>query len=221
MIDEVNHFADRNKDKPFFLYWAINMPHYPLQATPKWREYYSDLPSPRNKYAAFVSTVDEYIGKALDKLKSAGLRENTIIIFQSDHGHSMETRTFGGGGNSGPYRGAKFSLFEGGIRIPSIISWKGDIPQGQVRDQMAVNVDWLPTITDLCDIPMETTDIAGKSLREVIYSDAESPHDGFQWQSGGQWAVRMNEWKLLHNPRDPAQEDWSFTNDTTFRPQQN
>ena len=216
MIDEVNQFVDRNRDKPFFLYWAINMPHYPLQATPKWREYYKDLPSPRNKYAAFVSTVDEYIGKALDKLKSAGLRENTIIIFQSDHGHSVETRTFGGGGNSGPYRGAKFSLFEGGIRIPAIISWKGEIPEGQVRDQMAVNVDWLPTITDLCDIPVKTDDIAGKSLKKVIYDDADSPHDLFHWQSGGQWAVRMNEWKLLHNPRDPAQEDWSFKNDTTL-----
>jgi len=216
MVEEIDQFMEKNKQEPFFLYWAINMPHYPYQGTEKWREHYRDLPSPRNKYAAFVSTIDEYIGLVLDKLKAEGLRDNTIIIFQSDHGHSMETRAFGGGGDNGPYRGAKFGLFEGGIRIPAIISWKGEIPQGKVRDQMGVNVDWLPTISDLCDFPLQEEDIAGKSLRDVIYDDSASPHHIFHWKLGNQWAVRMGNWKLLHNPNDPTKEDWSFKNDTTI-----
>ncbi|MCS1408729.1 MAG: hypothetical protein M2R45_01906 [Verrucomicrobia subdivision 3 bacterium] len=68
------------------------------------------------------STTDEIIGQLFDILDQAGLRDDTIIIFQSDHGYLTETRTFGGGGRAGPYRGAKFSLFERGIRVPAIIS---------------------------------------------------------------------------------------------------
>jgi len=220
MVDEIDRFMERNKQEPFFLYWAINVPHYPYQGTEKWREHYSDLPSPRNKYAAFVSTMDEYIGMVLDKLKAKGLRDNTIVIFQSDQGHDEHIRAFSGGGDNGPYRGAKISLFEGGIRIPAMISWKnGEIPQGVVRDQMAVNVDWLPTIADLCDIPKRKEDIAGKSLLDVIYNDDPSPHHVFHWKSRGQWAVRMGKWKLLSNPIDPTRgkrEEWSFKKDTMF-----
>ena len=93
MVDECQQFITRNKKEPFFIYWAINWPHYPLQATNKWRLKFKDLPHPRDKYAAFMSTTDELIGRVLDHLEKAGLRENTIFIFQSDHGHSVEERT--------------------------------------------------------------------------------------------------------------------------------
>lgn len=189
----------------FFLYWALNIPHYPLQGQEKWRRYYQDLPSPRMEYAALISTMDEKIGAVMQKLEELGLEENTIIVFQSDHGHSEEERTFGGGGFAGPYRGAKFSLFEGGIRIPAIISWPGTIPQNEVRDQLAVNVDWLPTLLELCGIPQANHKIDGKSMVDIIQSsNAPSPHNTFFWQSGGgqdpQWAVRHGDWKLLQNP---------------------
>ncbi|HBU60760.1 MAG TPA: sulfatase, partial [Verrucomicrobiales bacterium] len=81
------------------------------------------LPYPRNLYAAFLSTQDETIGNLLATLDRLKLREDTIIVFQSDHGHSHEERAHFGGGSSGPYRGAKFSMFEGGLRVPAIISW--------------------------------------------------------------------------------------------------
>ncbi|MDP6721930.1 MAG: sulfatase-like hydrolase/transferase, partial [Pirellulaceae bacterium] len=141
MVREACQFIESNKDGPFFLYWPINTPHYPLQGTDKWRKKYADLDAPRRMYAAFVSTTDEKIGELLAKVEELGLTDDTIVVFQSDHGHSMEVRTFGGGGNAGPYRGAKFSLFEGGIRVPAMISWPGHLPQGEVRDQMAVSVD--------------------------------------------------------------------------------
>ena len=76
--------------------------------------------------------MDEYVGRLLAKL---GLRDDTLVIFQSDHGHSTESR--GGGGNAGPYRGARACLFEGGLRVPAIVSMPGTIPQGEVRDQVA------------------------------------------------------------------------------------
>jgi len=217
MSEKVNAFIEENMDTTFFLYYAINMPHYPLQGTGKWRDYYDNLDSPRDKYAACVSTVDERIGILLNKLDELDLREQTIIIFQSDHGHSTETRTFGGGGDAGPYRGAKFSFFEGGIRVPAIISWPGMIPQKEVRDQMAINVDWFPTVLDLCNIQYQDEAFAGKSLKDVIIDDAATPHEVFCWhQRKDYWAVRKGDWKLLRNPVDPTDKAPITKNDSLF-----
>ena len=208
MVEEVSGFLESKKDEPFFLYWALNIPHYPLQGQEKWREHYRDLPSPRREYAALISTMDEKIGMVLDKLKALGLEENTIVVFQSDHGHSEEERAFSAGGYAGNYRGSKFSLLEGGIRVPAIISWPGTLPQNEVRDQMATNVDWYPTLAELCGVTLPDRKIDGKSLTKVIKSSkAETPHGTFIWQSGGsadrpQWAVREGDWKLVHNPLD-------------------
>ena len=209
MVEECHAFLEKNKDRPFFLYWANNVPHYPLQGTDKWRKKYEELDSPRNMYAAFLSTLDERIGLVLDKLDELGLRDHTLVIFQSDHGHSTEERTFGGGGSAGPYRGAKACLFEGGLRIPSIVSLPGTIPQGEVRNQMATGCDWLPTIAELCGAPLPERKLDGKSLVPVIMSsEAPTPHDAFYWQLGrgprAQWVVRQGDWKLLGNPRDTS-----------------
>lgn len=207
MVRELNGFITRNRERPFFAYWAINSPHYPLQGTAKWREFYKDLPSPRNKYNAFVSTLDECVGEVLQHLEREGLSEKTLIIFQSDHGHSTEERTFWEGGSSGPYRGAKACLFEGGIRVPSIVTLPGVIPPGQVRGQLVTGVDWLPTIAEFCGVDMPKHPIDGKSIRDVILMDeAASPHSSFFWLLGNgksaQWAVRDGDWKLLGNAKD-------------------
>lgn len=205
MVDECKRFISDNRERPFFLYWAINMPHYPLQAVRKWRERYKDLKDPRRMYAAFVSTVDEMIGEIVTHLDKLGLREDTLIIFESDNGHSEEVRTFGGGGNPGPYRGHKFTLWEGGIRLPCIVSWPGRIPQSAVRDRMAASIDWMPTIAEYCNVPLPSREIDGKSIVPMIESeDAPSPHDVLHWETGKHWAVREGDWKLVHN--GPATE---------------
>ncbi|MDF9795696.1 arylsulfatase A [Catalinimonas alkaloidigena] len=206
MVEEASQFIEAHQQEPFFLYWAINTPHYPLQGEEKWREHYKDLPSPRREYAAFVSTTDEKVGELVNKVDELGLRENTIIILMSDHGHSVEERTFGGGGNAGPYRGAKFSLFEGGIRVPAIISWPAQLPENEVREQMGVGVDWYPTIAELCGVSLNQTDLDGISIVPVIRSSkAKSPHKTFYWATGReQWAVREGDWKLIGNPYDPT-----------------
>jgi arylsulfatase A-like enzyme len=132
-----------------------------------------------------VSTMDERIGQVLDFLDQQGLTDNTIVVLQSDHGHSTEERTFGGGGSAGPYRGAKFSLFEGGIRVPAMISWPQHIPQGAIRGQLATAVDWLPTLCALSDVPLPPNPIGGKDLRAVLQSgEVPTPHEVFHWESG-------------------------------------
>ncbi len=203
MVDEAAAFIRSNQDRPFFLYFAINEPHYPYQGDPKWLERYAGLKYPRNLYAAFLSTMDERIGRLLAELDALHLRERTIVIVQSDHGHSTEERAHFGGGSAGIHRGAKFSLFEGGIRVPAIVSWPGHLPEGQVRDQVAHGCDWLPTIAALCDVPPPKVHLDGKSLAAVIRSaDAPTPHDALHWQLDTSWAVRSGDWKLLHDPID-------------------
>ncbi len=203
MVEEAAGFLRRNKDRPFFLYFAINEPHYPYQGDPKWLEHYAGLKYPRNLYAAFLSTMDERIGRLLAELDALSLRERTIVIVQSDHGHSTEERAHFGGGSAGIHRGAKFSLFEGGIRVPAIVSWPDHLPEGQVRDQAAHGCDWLPTIAELCDVPPPKVHLDGKGLSAVIRSaDAPTPHDALHWQLGASWAVRSGDWKLLHDPID-------------------
>jgi arylsulfatase A-like enzyme len=201
-------FISANKDDPFFVYMAINWPHYPMQGTEKWRNAYEgkiDDPQ-RRRYAELLSTADELMGDIVAHVESLGLRDDTIIVFQSDHGHSVEERAFFGGGNPGPYRGCKGNLFEGGLRIPSVVSWPGKIPKGETRAEMVFGCDWLPTIADFtnCELP---PDRDGKSIRKVIESaDAKSPHAHLYWLlgrgGGAQWAVRQGDWKLLGNPKD-------------------
>lgn len=221
MVEEGRRFLAENKDRPFFLYFALNLPHYPYQGDPKWLEHYRDLPHPRNLYAAFVSTLDERIGALVKAVDDLGLRERTILVFQSDNGHSIEERAHGGGGSAGPYRGAKFSLFEGGIRLPAILSWPGQVPAGEVREQVAHAGDWMPTLAELCGVKLLDADIDGRSLVPVLRSAAApTPHEVLHWQTGqgrkAQWAVRQGEWKLMANLQDTAGGPLSAEDKTLF-----
>jgi arylsulfatase A-like enzyme len=150
--------------------------------------------------------MDQYIGEVLDHLDRRGLADQTVVIYQPDHGHSTETRAFGGGGNPGPYRGAKFSLFEGGIRVPAVIRYPNVLPAGETRDQFLTGCDWLPTLAELCEVDLPDVKLDGVSIVDVLASDAPAPRTSFYWQMGRgknpQWAVRDGRWKLIGNPRD-------------------
>jgi arylsulfatase A-like enzyme len=214
MVKEAAGFMEQNQQKPFFLYFAVNMPHYPYQGDPKWLKYYNErgVKYPRNLYAAFISTLDDRIGLLLKKLEGLGLRENTIIVLQSDNGHSTEERAHFGGGSSGPYRGAKQCLFEGGIRVPAAISWANKIPAGELRTQFAVNTDWMPTLAELCSIKLNQTALDGKSLLPIINDDSrETLHiDGYCWAYKDMWVARKGKWKLIGNPHDTSNKDYKF-----------
>lgn len=222
MVEEIEGLLEAPREKPFFIYWAFNVPHYPYQGDEKWLRYYTErLPYPRNLYAAFLSTLDERIGRVLQKLDTLGLRDDTIVIYQSDNGHSVEERAHQGGGSAGPYRGHKFSLFEGGIRLPAMISWPGHVPEGEVRRQFATACDWLPTVLDLCGVAPAGHEIDGFSLRPLLVSaNAPSPHTLFHWQSGGgrqnpQWAVREGPWKLVVNGLGAGDDEQIFLSNLT------
>jgi len=217
MVKEASEFIYKNKNKPFFIYFAVNMPHYPYQGDHKWLKYYQEkgLAYPRDLYAAFLSTQDDRIGILLRQLEDMGLRENTIIIFQSDNGHSTEERAHFGGGSAGPYRGAKQCLFEGGMRVPAAISWAGRIPVGEVRNQFAVNTDWMPTLAELCAIKLDAKDLDGISLVPIINDNQRNTlhSQGYTWQYKDMWAVRKGKWKLLGNPFDTSATDFKFKSD--------
>ena len=214
MVQETLEFIDGVDEQPFFVYFALNSPHYPYQADPDWLEIYEERELERRQieYGAFVSSMDARIGTLLDALQQRGVLDNTIVIFQSDHGFSTEERALYGGGSAGIYRGAKFSFFEGGLRVPGIIRWPGKIPAGEVRDQFAVSQDWFPTILEYAGIDYDVSALDGYSLAPLI-SDASEPtaHDGFVWHQYDYWstklhryAIREGDWKLLLNPRDTS-----------------
>ena len=210
MLREAKKFLSDNRDRPFFLYLPFNIPHYPLQADDEWRAYYRPaldsgrMPENRFHYAALVSTLDEKIGEVLTYVERLALTQNTLVVFMSDHGHSTEERTMFGGGSAGPYRGAKFSLFEGGIRVPSIAALPGVIPEGETRGQFATSLDWLPTVAELSGAGLPAGhEIDGKSLLPILRDEAaKTQHQRFFWQLGEQWAVREGDWKLVVNAND-------------------
>jgi len=208
MVEKASAFLDSNKQKPFFMYYAVNQPHYPYQGDPKIAEKYEKLPYPRNLYAAAVATMDDRIGRLLAKLDELDLRKNTIVVFQADQGASVEERAHGGGGDNGPYRGSKFSLFEGGIRVPAIISWPGHLPRGETRAALAHGADWFPTLASICGVKIPSgRKLDGKDLTAVIASSgASSPHEALEWRLEDQWAVAKGPWKLIHRPNDIAKD---------------
>lgn len=206
LIEKAGHFIDENKEQPFFIYLAINLLHYPLQPDSKWLEHYKDLPSPRKNYAACVSTVDEKIGRLITSLESTGELDNTLIIFQSDHGHSVEERTMWGGGYAGPYRGSKFGFFEGGLRVPAIVMGPG-VAKGVEIHNSAMSMDFLPTIADFCGVSKLPEEVEGTTLRAMLEGKDRQIRNTMYWNmSGDRWAVRQGPWKLLFNPRDDTKK---------------
>ena len=211
MVREASRFMEENRAKPFFIYYALNTPHYPYQGDARWLEHFKHLPYPRNLYAAFVAAQDQRLGELFAKVDSLGLREKTLIIFQSDNGHSTEERAHFGGGHAGASRGAKFSLLEGGIRLPAILSWPGSLPQNEVRDQIAHACDWMPTLAEITGVSLPKVHLDGHSLAPVIRDAAATgPHEthALHWQVGAgknpDWAVREGDWKLIGSTRDTS-----------------
>ncbi len=225
MTDRAVRYIDQHRDEPFFMYIAFNIPHYPEQPDRQFVDRYRELPMPRRSYAAMISTVDDRIGRVMGKLEETNLRDDTMVIFMSDNGHSAENKgpididdhasgfpkghyysANGGGGNTGKWIGQKGSFLEGGIRVPAIISYPAKLPAGAVRDQAIIAADWFPTVLDLCGIDRPDVTLDGRSVLPLIESaDAPSRHDTLHWGWAKNWAVRQGEWKLLGSGDKPRQ----------------
>ncbi len=199
-------FIQRHKDEPFFLYVAYNAPHYPMHAPEKYLKRFSHLPKDRQIMAAMISAVDDGVGEIRAELERQGLLEDTVIYFQSDNGPSRESRNwldgtqdFYYGGTTGAFKGHKFSLFEGGIRVPAILSYPRKI-KAKVEDAPHIATDIFPTILDLCEESREEYETDGISLLPIL-SSGKAEHDYLFWEMEGQTAVRKGKYKLVLNGR--------------------
>ncbi len=186
--------------QPFFLYVPFNAVHYPMHAPRKYVERFPASMDPeRRMYAAMLAAADDAVGQILGTVKKMGQIENTMVFFLADNGATREPRAGLGGkpataGSNGVFRGEKFSLFDGGMHVPGILSWPGKAPAGQVIHDIRMSVDILPTILTAAGVPLpndrtlDGRDILGKSRHEAIF-----------WDSAGQQAVRRGNWKLVKN----------------------
>ncbi len=217
MVDRALSFIERNQDRSFFVYIPFNIPHYPEQSLKRFRDRYKSMAEPRRTYAATVTTTDDYIRRILLQLDRLGLRDNTIVVYQSDNGHSEEDYritvdghlsgfpkgwNYGanrGGGNTGKWLGAKGSFLEGGIRVPAIVRYPPVVPQGEVRDQIVTAMDWFPTILELVGAaPPEGVKLDGHSALPIIAdAQADTVYGVMHWQWQKRWMVRDGDWKLM------------------------
>jgi arylsulfatase A-like enzyme len=192
--------------QPFLMYVAYNAPHYPMHAPEKYMQRFAGLPWERQVMAAMLAAVDDGVGAVVQELERRGMRENTFIFFSSDNGPSRETRNWLDGtdrpypgGTPGPLRGHKFSLFEGGIRMPTIMSWPGHIPAGQTIREVGATMDVFPTFLRAAGgDPAEYT-LDGADVLPMVTAGATSPHDCVFWEMNKQTAVRQGRWKLVLN----------------------
>lgn len=214
-VEKIREMSRR--DAPFLLYTAYNAPHYPMHAPRKYLDRFPGLPEDRRIMAAMLSAVDDGVGAITDELRRLGILEDTLIFFQSDNGPSRESRNWMDGradpyygGMPGGLKGHKFSLFEGGIRIPGIFSWPGHIPAGQVIDAPCAAMDIFPTVLRLAGGDPGAYALDGMDILPVLTEGAASPHEELFWEMEGQTAVRRGRYKLVLNGQlvetEPPQE---------------
>ncbi|MEO8352389.1 MAG: sulfatase-like hydrolase/transferase [Chthoniobacteraceae bacterium] len=183
---------------PFFLYLPLNAPHTPIAPTPEWQG-----KSGLNPYADFVMQVDATVGAVLDALEENGLADNTLVIFTSDNGCAPEAKfdelAARGHDPSGPYRGHKADIFDGGHRVPFLVRWPAQVAAGTSSDQLICLTDLFATLADILDetlpdkVAEDSVSIlpalegrASKPLREAVV------HHSID----GSFAIRQGQWKL-------------------------
>jgi arylsulfatase A-like enzyme len=152
--------------------------------------------SENGDYGACVAGVDWVTDVLLSELKRQGIDDNTLVIFTSDNGSRMQ----GQGGSNGPLRGRKGGTYEGGLRVPCIMRWPGQIPTGEVRSEIATSIDLFPTIAGIADaqVPRDRI-IDGEDLSPLMFTQGkvEPPRDTFfYYMSNRLEAVRKGKWKL-------------------------
>jgi arylsulfatase A-like enzyme len=214
--------------KPFFLWYPTTIPHAELivpqdSIIQRLRGKYPETPyngvlpggyrfqkgayiaqsEPHATFAAMVTRLDVYVGQIVDKLKELGVYDNTILIFSSDNGPHLE-----GGADpdffdsNGPWRGYKRDVYEGGIRVPMIVSWEGHVKPGTETDFMCTFWDLMPTFRELVGSKADAGGLDGISILPLLEGrKGQKEHDSlyFEFQErGGSQAVRKGDWKLVH-----------------------
>ncbi|MEQ2005320.1 MAG: sulfatase-like hydrolase/transferase [Limisphaerales bacterium] len=194
---EAAAFVRRHNKEPWFLYLAFNAPHNPMEPTPERLARFCSIKDPlRQKYAAQVSLMDDAIGETLTALHKSGQEERTLIFFFSDNGGPPATVN---GADNTPLRGAKGTVYEGGFRVPFVMSWPGRLAAGTTEGRPVSAVDVFATALGVAGVAMPT-DRPYDSVNLMPFLTGEKtgvPHERLFWRSGGQFAVREGEWKLV------------------------
>jgi len=215
MAKKAKQFIASKKDEPFFLYYALTLPHLALQIPEEELELYKgklqDTPYlgdkgycpvkyPHATYAAMITYLDKKAGEIMNQLDASGQRENTLIIFTSDNGAAFPV---GGAdpeffNSNGDLRDLKGSLYEGGIRIPFIASWPGQVKPSTISTHVGAHYDIKATIADLLKVSLPETD--GISFLPTLLDKKQSRHEYMYfelYEYSGQQAVRMGDWKAV------------------------
>lgn len=195
---EAAAFIERSKDSPWFVYLAFNAVHGPLQATEKYLSRFPALEGKRKSFAAMLSAMDDAVGAVLGKIRALGQEESTLIVFFSDNGGPTPSTTSG----NGSLRGFKAQTWEGGIRVPFLMQWKGRIPAGQVDDRPVIQLDILPTALAAAGVKLDPAwRLDGADLLPFATGESKgSPHEALYWRFGAQIALRKGDWKIVKAP---------------------
>lgn len=168
--DEVVAYIQSKKEENFFIHWAPYAVHTPIMGKSELVEKFKKK-EPGNQrnpiYAALVESVDQNVGKVIQELDRLGLRENTLVIFTSDNGGLIwdyENPIT----NNYPLKSQKGYPYEGGIRVPTIVSWPGKIPEGAINENAIITMDWIPTILDFMGEDPQQEGLDGMSLKETL-----------------------------------------------------
>ena len=219
LVDETIRFAGANKDKPWMAHLWFYTAHWPMQAPKALLEKYADRKGPGlndTRYGAMIEAMDLAIGRLLEALKKMGVEKDTLVIFTSDNGG------FAGVSDCRPLRESKGHLYEGGIRVPLIVGWPGQVPQGKLCKVPVTSMDFYPTFLELAGLKPSGKPIDGESLlplfrqtgklsRKTIYFHFPN----YAWHMGNRLAgaVREGKWKMIRNYDDGSLELYDLHDD--------
>lgn len=231
--DECLRFVEAHRDEPFFAYLAFNAPHSPFQIADEWADPYrhAGVPETHAKLYGMVSNIDHNVGRVHAKLAELGLSERTLVVFTSDHGPcgSAQDRTVPPGQGhrwNAKLRGIKGSMYQGGVQVPSLWRWPGQLTEGRDVDTLAATVDILPTLAEFCSADVSRlatagTPLDGLSLTRWLTAD-EAPLDRtvfMQWHRGDapvryrNYAAITQRWKLTRPHEEAADELYDLARD--------
>lgn len=206
LTDRAVDFIKREKSRPFFLYLAYNAVHTPMHAPDKYLSRFKGIADePRRTYAAMLSAMDDGIGRTLEALRTERLEEHTLVFFLSDNGGPMMAGTGVNGSRNAPLRGSKRQTWEGGIRVPFIMRWKGHLAEGKIDARPVIQLDILPTALAAAGVTAQPEwKLDGVNLLPYVTGkDQRPPHEALYWRLFAHMAIRKGPWKLVKTMEGP------------------
>jgi arylsulfatase A-like enzyme len=211
---EAASFIDRHRDEPFFLYLPFNAVHVPLEATEKDLKRYPEIENnDLRTYAAMTASLEDAVGQVLAALRKNGLEKDTLIFYVSDNGGQSIANTT----RNGPLRGQKQTLYEGGIRVPYLMQWKGVVPAGAVHNRPVISLDVYATALAAAGGAMSVEPaLDGVDLLPYLRGESSAaPHESLYWRYVDRRALRKGDWKLVQEPSSPGAELYHLAEDIT------